>query len=165
MRSALAATFAAWLRRVAGAVRRLLPRRAPETPAQRLGRWGERLAARHLRREGYRIVGRRIRPGPRAEIDIVALGRDRAGPIVVFVEVKTRAGDDFGGPVAALDDDKRRALRRAATRYLRRLGGEHVRHRFDLVAVVGSPDARERPVVQHFENVFRLPDGVQSQWL
>ena len=147
-------------------LRRLVSRlRKRETPAQRLGRWGERLAARHLRRKGYRIVGRRIRPGPRAEIDIVALGRDRGGPFIAFVEVKTRAGDDFGGPVAALDDEKRRALRRAARLYLRRLSGAPVRHRFDLVAVVGSPDSREKPVVQHFENAFRFDDAVQAQWL
>ena len=139
---------------------------AASPPTDRIGRWGERVAARHLRRSGYRVVGRRVRPGPRAELDIVALGRDASGPFIVFVEVKTRAGDDFGGPVAALDAAKRRSLRRAAELYIRRLPRHPApRVRFDLVAVVGSPGSRQKPIVQHFENAFRFDDAFQFQWL
>ena len=155
-----------FLRRAWARVRRLFGAGTSAVPrTDRIGRWGERVAAHHLRKTGYRVIGRRVRPGPRAELDIVAIGRDSGGPFLVFVEVKTRAGDDFGGPVAALDADKRRALRRAAELYLRRLRGRPPRVRFDLVAVVGSPDSREKPVVQHFEDAFRFPDRLQPQWL
>ncbi|MBI4601734.1 MAG: YraN family protein, partial [Planctomycetes bacterium] len=48
-----------------------------------LGRRGERAAARHLRRQGLRILARNVREG-RGEIDLVALD----GATLVFVEVK-----------------------------------------------------------------------------
>ena len=81
------------------------------------GLWGEEQAAKFLEGRGYRILGRRVRVGRRDEIDLVA----RAGETLVFVEVKTRRGEDFGRPAEAVDRDKRRALSRAAIRYLRRL--------------------------------------------
>ena len=156
-----------FLRRAWQRLRRAVGLGSAASPrTDRIGRWGERVAANHLRRHGYRVVGRRVRPGPRAELDLVAIGHDATGPFIVFVEVKTRAGDDFGGPVAALDAAKRRSLRHAAELYLRRLPRRPApRVRFDLVAVVGSPDSRDKPIVQHFENAFRFADALQPQWL
>ena len=50
-----------------------------------IGDWGERYAARYLRRHGYRISDRNYRHG-KYEIDVIAVGlRD-----ILFVEVKTR---------------------------------------------------------------------------
>ena len=54
---------------------------------------GERLAAEHLARAGYRIVARNVRSDG-VEIDVIAT----RGEWVVFVEVKTRAGRRFGAP-------------------------------------------------------------------
>jgi putative endonuclease len=74
---------------------------------------GERLAARHYRLRGYRIVDANARAGGH-ELDLVV----RRGRRLVFVEVKERAGDGYGGPVGAVDREKRRRVRRAAASWL-----------------------------------------------
>jgi putative endonuclease len=104
-----------------------------------------------LRRNGLRIIGRRVRIGRRDEVDIVA----REGDVLVFVEVKTRASERFGRPADAVDAKKRRVLSRAAVRYLGHIRFEPVYFRFDLVEVVGSP--REGvSSVRHIREAFPL---------
>ncbi len=112
------------------------------------GRWGEDVAAEFLVRAGYRILGRRVRPDRRDEIDLV-VRKDQA---LVFVEVKTRATEDFGRPLTAVDVAKRKALNRAAVRYLRQLDFPRLYYRFDTIEVVGT-EGRE-PEVRHIENAF-----------
>ena len=72
---------------------------------QKLGQWGEKVAAHHLEAKGYEIVARnwRCREG---EIDLVA----RAGAEYVFVEVKTRRGRSQGLPEEALTPRKSKKL-------------------------------------------------------
>jgi len=80
----------------------------------RLGARGERIAARALRRAGYRVVAKNYRPGRRredAELDIVAW----EGKSLAVVEVKTRRGG-LGAPAERVDRAKRRRLRTAARR-------------------------------------------------
>jgi putative endonuclease len=74
---------------------------------------GERLAARHYRLRGYRIVGANVRVGG-YELDLIV----RRGNRLVFVEVKERARGGYGGPVGAVDREKRRRVRRAAGSWL-----------------------------------------------
>ncbi len=130
----------------------LLRRTAAARPeSHRAGAWGERVAAGFLEARGYRILGRNVRFGSRCELDLVA--RAPGGAVLVFVEVKTRRNEVFGRPVSAVDRGKRRAIGRAAQRYLRRLRNKPAHIRFDVVEVVGSPD-EESPVVRHIENAF-----------
>ena len=117
--------------------------------AQAAGRWGEEVAVACLVREGYSILGRRVRPDRRDEIDIVAR-KDRT---LVFVEVKARRTEAFGRPIESIDVAKRKALNRAAVRYLQQIGFPRMYYRFDTVEVVGSPDDAE-PLVRHIENAF-----------
>src|SRR5215831_9904601 len=59
------------------------------------GRIGEDLAHRYLRRRGCTVVARNYRPVAGAgEIDLVAWEDGR----LVFIEVKTRATEEFGAP-------------------------------------------------------------------
>jgi putative endonuclease len=74
---------------------------------------GERLAARHYRLRGYRILGANVRAGAN-EVDLIA----RRGRRLVFVEVKERTSQAFGGGVGAVDREKRRRVRRAAATWL-----------------------------------------------
>ena len=74
---------------------------------------GERLAARHYRLRGYRILAANARAGG-LELDLVV----RRGRRLVFVEVKERAREGYGGPVGAVDREKRRRVRRAAASWL-----------------------------------------------
>ena len=77
-----------------------------------LGRLGERAAARHLERLGYRVVGAGFR-ARRGEIDLVC----RRGDALVMVEVKTRSSDSHGHPVEAVGARKWRSLTAAAAEY------------------------------------------------
>ena len=124
---------------------------APESA--KTGIWGEALAADALAQKGYKILGRRIQMG-RDEIDLVACPLDEEKPLVVFVEVKTRASDQFGGGRAALDKRKRHALCRAAAHYLRRL--PKMPFRFDLIEVIGSRNSSSAPEVRHYQNAFPM---------
>jgi putative endonuclease len=74
---------------------------------------GERIAARHYRLRGYRILAANVRSSG-YELDLIA----RRGRRLVFVEVKERARDLFGGGVGAVNADKRRRVRRAAASWL-----------------------------------------------
>ena len=64
---------------------------------QQYGEAGEALAARLLRRQGYRILETNYRT-PIGEIDIIARERDT----IVFVEVKARRSLHFGHPKTAV---------------------------------------------------------------
>ena len=101
----------------------------------RLGAWGEEIAARLLRRKGYKILERRLRIGRRDELDLVV--RDQQ--TLVIVEVKTRRSADFSRPSRAVDRGKRYRLSRAAVRYAARMRGRPDYLRFDVVEVVGRP--------------------------
>lgn len=112
-----------------------------------LGARGERVAARHLRRLGLRIITRNYRT-PQGEVDLVA----REGGTLVFVEVKTRRR---GEPAEAVTPEKRRRLTLAALAFLKRhrLLNRDVPCRFDVVAVVW-PDGRGRPRIDHERGAF-----------
>ncbi len=125
-------------------------RKAPEH--LETGVWGERVAEDYLKKQGYRILGRRVRVGDRDELDLVA----RQDDCLVFVEVKTRRGERYGRPFSAVDRRKRHTSSRAAVRYLRQLPNPRVCFRFDVVEVIGSPAAVDPPEVRHVENAFPL---------
>lgn len=117
--------------------------------SERLGRGGELAALILLLLKGYRLRHRNWR-GPSGELDLVV---ERGGRIV-FVEVKTRSSELYGGAVAALDRDKRSAVARTAASYLGRYGLWDRPCRFDLVAierVERFPGWRPRHVVGAFE--------------
>ena len=97
------------------------------------GEAAEQLAAQFLQRQGMKITLRnyRCRFG---EIDLVA----QDGKTLVFVEVKSRRTENFGGAAASITRDKRGKLLRAARHYLARHGNA-ARCRFDAVLIRGEP--------------------------
>ncbi len=104
----------------------------PEAAHLALGRRGERLAGRYLRRHGYKILYRNFRPANGGEIDIVC----RQKKTLVFVEVKTRAPGGVGRPADAVTPDKEEAIMRGAAAWLRLLGHPDIPVRIDIVEVV-----------------------------
>lgn len=124
----------------------------------RTGLWGERQAEIWLKAKGYAILGRRVRIGLRDELDLVA----RHGEALVFVEVKTRRHEHFGRPIDAVDRQKRRALSRAAVRYLVRIK-RPVYFRFDVIEVIGC-DGDKTPAIRHIENAFQLDTRYRLPW-
>jgi putative endonuclease len=78
-----------------------------------LGHTGERVAARHLHHAGYDIIDRRWRCTA-GEIDLIV----RDGTTLVFVEVRTRRGDDRGAAIESITPAKAARLARLAELYL-----------------------------------------------
>ena len=118
-----------------------------------LGRRGERVAARLLRRRGYRILFRnyRLRFG---EIDIICRHPD--GRTITIVEVKTLRYRDparaaIYRPEGHVDARKRRTLRRLAAAVRKRHGWLNQPTSIDVVAVEFHR-GRRRPVVRHHEH-------------
>jgi putative endonuclease len=99
-------------------------------PRQALGISGEDLACAELQRRGYAIVERRYRTRL-GEIDIIA----KDGLTIVFVEVKARMTQDFGGAAAAMTGWKQRRIARMAADYLARQKLHDCPCRFDVVAI------------------------------
>lgn len=108
-----------------------------------LGRTGERLAERHLRRSGYRLLARNFRAAG-AEIDLVAA----EGDTIVFVEVKTRRDLKAGRPEEAVNGYKQERIRRAAGIYLSRHRAHLAPVRFDVVAITGSGPERRVEILR-----------------
>ncbi len=134
--------------------------RAARTGSARQGLWGEREAEKFLlgrdtedARAKVRVLGRRVKVG-RDEIDLVLEERDARGREIVFVEVKTRSSDVFGGGLAAVDRRKRHALCRAAARWMRRRPAEPFR--IDVVEVFGDASRGVPDRVLHFRNAVPL---------
>jgi putative endonuclease len=113
-----------------------------------LGRTGERLAARRLQLEGYRILDRNVQCGP-YEIDIVA----REGDVIAFVEVKTRRNHQAAEPEDNITATKRRHLRAAATRYIADHDDPDAYYRFD-VAAIDVPE-QGKPEIRLHRDAFR----------
>jgi len=118
----------------------------------RTGRGAEELAASLLEARGFRIVARNWRR-PEGELDIVA---DHAG-VCVFVEVRSRTGEDFGDPLETVNPRKRAQIIRAARLYLDQEPLFSSSFRFDVVGVTFYPDGRA-PHCVHVEDAFRT-DG------
>ena len=118
---------------------------------QLLGKKAEAAAERFLREKGYRILDRNVRVG-RGELDIVA----RMGETLVFVEVKARRTDHYGGVAHAVTARKERQLIQLAARYLARHHLERQPCRFDVLLYdAGAP----APVLEHIENAFEVAGG------
>jgi putative endonuclease len=118
-------------------------------PRQALALAGERAAEAVLERAGWTILERRFRVKI-GEIDLIA----QRGPLLVFVEVKTRRGLGYGLPAQAVTPDKQRRIARVAAVYLQRRRWVRRPCRFDVIQVFAGPDGIDR--VDHIEDAFRL---------
>jgi putative endonuclease len=111
---------------------------------------GEEAAYFHLRRKGYTVVARRWTAGNVAgDVDLIAW----QGPMLCFIEVKTRTSRDLTPAESAIDQHKRDILRRLARQYVRQLSYETAPQvRFDAISVYLVPDQEHE--ITHFENAF-----------
>jgi putative endonuclease len=113
-----------------------------------IGALGEQIAVDYLCGLGLRVVERnwRCRYG---ELDVIAA--DDTSRAVVFVEVKTRTTDQFGGVAHAVTPQKVRRLRRLAGVWLAQQGTRWATVRIDVVTVrIGR---RRTPELTHIEGV------------
>ena len=112
---------------------------------RQIGQEGEEQAAEFLRAKGYKIIARNfLIPG--GELDIVAYDKKT----LVFAEVKTRASNAFGGPVAAVTRTKQKRVARAAAQFLKAKSPKFDSIRFDVICVLPQG-------IEHIPNAF-VPD-------
>ncbi len=110
---------------------------ASDTEHLKTGARGETLAYWYLRQAGYTIVARN-RPARSGGGELDLVGWD--GPVLSFVEVKTRTSDAAGPPETAVSKAKQKRIARAANEYLRRLRRKPVSYRFDIASVAWNPE-------------------------
>ena len=115
-------------------------------PRQALGKSGEDLACAELERRGYAILERRYRTRV-GEIDIIA----RDGDTIVFVEVKARMGEEFGGGAAAITRWKQRRVTQMAVDYISRHRLHNCPCRFDVVTIEFEAG---QPAITVYPNAF-----------
>lgn len=113
---------------------------------QAVGRFGENVAAEHLRSTGMAILDRNWR-SHLGEIDIVA----RDGTTLVVCEVKTRSSRRYGAPIEAVTSRKAQRLRRLAALWIEAHGIEPAALRIDVVQVFVPP--KGAPVVERVAGV------------
>lgn len=119
------------------------------------GSRSERAAEKYLRRQGLRILDRNVRT-TRGELDLIALDSG----CLVFVEVRSREGEDLHLPADSVDAGKQRKLSRAALEYLQRHRLLDQPARFDVVAVAW-PGGASQPRIQHIAGAFEPGDRGQ----
>jgi len=121
-----------------------------------LGKAGEKLAAKYLKKQGYKILefnyknktGRML-----GEIDIVA----RDGEEIVFVEVKTREQkikNKINLPEENITRSKLFKLQKIAQNYIREKQFWNNAYRFDAVSVLFSADEKTAPEIRHLKSIF-----------
>lgn len=115
---------------------------------QSLGKRGEELAARFLKKERYEILARNFHTRW-GELDIVA----KDGETVVFAEVKARSDVYFARPEASVTHTKQQHLRKAAGLWLlENYPNELPPCRFDVVSIVFEKDGNH--TIEHFPDAF-----------
>jgi putative endonuclease len=115
-----------------------------------LGKKGEELALRFLKKRGYRIIEKNY-VCKMGEMDIIAKEKDT----LVFIEVKTRTSMAFGPPQLAVTRFKQRQLSKVALYYLKEKRLENVKARFDVVAIL---------LVQKGEEIELIRDAFDLNW-
>ena len=113
-----------------------------------LGKLGEELAFKKVKRLGYKCIARNYRCAL-GEIDLIA----KDGDCLVFIEIKTRRGRSLGSIKEAIDKRKKRQLSKVALAYLKSNNSCDVKSRFDVVAISLNQDKEQIEVIQ---NAFDL---------
>ena len=115
--------------------------------SQAVGKSGEELAQKFLKKKKYRIINRGYRLF-RGEIDIIAYDEDT----LVFIEVKTRRGSKFGQPEEAVTLSKQKQIQKIAQGFLIFNQLENIKCRFDVIAL--NLDDNQVYTIKHFINAF-----------
>ena len=108
-----------------------------------LGKEGEEIAIRFLKKNGYKIIERNY-VCKMGEMDIIAREKDT----LVFVEVKTRTSTAFGPPQLAVNSAKQRQLSKVALYFLKEKQLEDMKARFDVVAILLGPKGKEIELIK-----------------
>ena len=119
---------------------------------QKIGKWGEGLAAAYLEEKGYLILDQNVYTSY-GEIDIIALQVIDSEKYLVFVEVKTRTTLEYGNPEDSITWRKKEHLIAAIESYLQDHEDLEYPWRIDVIAIL-KLSVENPPNIKHFESVF-----------
>ena len=120
-----------------------------------IGKFGEKLAAKYLKKQGYRIIAKNAKLSYN-ELDLIALVEND----IVFVEVKARSVSNdmysaYGSPASAVTKAKQSHLLAGATQYLRAHPKYAARQpRFDIIEVYLEKETYRVLQIHHIQNAF-----------
>ena len=110
-----------------------------------LGKLGEKMAAEHLDKKGFKILDKNYSFG-KAEVDIVAMKDNK----IVFVEVKTRESAYLSAPEHTVSVKKQKQIVKAADAYLKEHNLEQ-ESRFDIISIIVNSKYNK---LDHMEDAF-----------
>lgn len=113
----------------------------------KLGKLGEEIAQKYLRKKKYKIVTKGFRLH-RGEIDLIAY----EGETLVFIEVKTRRQGALGLPEESVNLQKQKQIRKIAAGYLALNNIDEVECRFDVLSLVFDDNGDYS--LSHYEDAF-----------
>jgi len=113
-----------------------------------LGKLGEALAYKRLKRLGYKKIIRNYRC-PLGEMDLIATD----GDTLVFIETKTRRGRSIGYAKEAVNARKKHQLSKVALFYMKSNNCCEAKARFDVIAV---SLLQGKPQIEVIKNAFDL---------
>ena len=119
-----------------------------------VGRFGEKLAARYLKKKGFKILETN-RHQSHNEIDIIASDQE----YILFVEVKTRSVEEdlyspYGSPASAVTKGKQRRTVMAAQQYLRQHYEPTKQPRMDVIEVYLKKGTKKVLDIHHIPNAY-----------
>ncbi|MBI9032787.1 YraN family protein [bacterium] len=117
--------------------------------SQEFGKFGERLSAQYLVKNGFRIVETNYRCFE-GEVDIIAEKED----LLIIVEVKSRQKIDSDETLLSITKSKQRKISRATADFMEK-NQQFSEHfiRFDIITVIKAPHYDEY-VITHYDDAF-----------
>ena len=106
----------------------------PQGYKKTFGADGESAAVEFLESKGFTIIGKNFFAGRSGETDVIAI-KDK---LLLFVEVKARSSEKYGGGIYSITEDKKRKLRSSAKLYLLKnpmYNSSEYTIRFDLIII------------------------------
>ena len=123
-----------------------------------IGRLGEKLALKYLKKNGYRILGKNVHESHN-ELDIVAVNKEE----IAFVEVKTRTVDGeeqaFGIAASAVNRKKQMATISASVQYLKNNVPKRYASRqptMDVIEVYLNKTDNKLIKINHIKNAYGI---------
>lgn len=112
------------------------------------GRAGELIAQKYLENRGYTILEKNYR-NKYGEIDLIASKNND----LVFIEVKTRTGKEYGNPLEAVNKSKITRIRKIASFYIKQKKFSSFNPRFNVIAITAGINLIKR-ITEEYSSPF-----------
>ena len=124
-----------------------MPAKVNTSNKKKVGNRGEDIASLYLKKNGFIIIKRNYRFGKIGEIDIII----RKGDIIVFVEVKSRNSEHYGGVYYSITQRKKQTIKKVASQFLHthpELHSKKITYRYDMIAI-------DNDKIEWIQDIFR----------